>query len=155
MTTFRAPILLGGGATVRPDTAGVPDMSITAVSDGEGAVIGADGTALRTAQTPSTPEHATALANTAVTQTFAAVAGQAHRLTSLVVSYSAAPTGGRVTVAEGVTTLLEVDVTTAGPTVVPLPAGGLKGSVNTAMTVTLAAAGTGVVGKVNTGRITA
>lgn len=155
MPSLRSAPVFGGGATVRPDTAGVPDLNATVLAGSEGALVGVESGGLKTAEAPSTPQHGTAAANTAVTQTFAAVAAQAHRLTSLVVSYSAAPTGGRVTVSDGATVVFEVDVTAAGPVMVPLPAGGLKGSVNTALTVTLAAAGAGVVGKVNTGRITA
>lgn len=155
MPSLRAALLQGGGATVRPDTPGVPDLNVTVLATTEGAFLATEAGALKTAPTPSTPAHVTAAANTAVVATFAAVAGQTHRLTLLVVSYSAAPTGGRVTVADGGTTVLDVDVTGAGVLVVPLPSGGVKGSVNTAMTVTLAAGGVAVVGKLNTARITA
>ncbi len=68
-------------------------------------------------------------------------------------SYSAAPTGGRLTVQDGATTILDFSITAAGPR--SLPSGGpparlgLKGSLNTAMTVTLAAGGAAVSGKVN------
>lgn len=155
MPTLRSAPSFGGGATVRPDTAGVPDLAAAVLSSSEGVLVGVENSGLKTAPAPSTPQHATAAANTAVTQTFAAVAGQSHRLTGLVVSYSAAPTAGRVTVSDGAAVVFEVDVAAAGPVSVPLPAGGLQGSVNTAMTVTLAAAGASVVGKVNTARVTA
>lgn len=155
MPSLRAALLQGDGATVRPDTAGVPDLNVSVLATSEGALVGAEDGSLKTTQTPSVPLHVTAAANTAVVATFAAVAAQTHRLTVLVVSYSAAPTGGRITVADGGTTVLDVDLTAAGPLVVPLPAGGIEGSVNTAMTVTLAAGGAAVVGKVNTARITA
>jgi hypothetical protein len=97
---------------------------------------------------------ATAAANTAVTQTITAVAGESHRLVFLAFSYSSAPTGGRVTVADGGTTILDLDVTAGGPYVVVLPGSGLEGTAGQALTVTLAAAGVAVVGKLNTGVIT-
>lgn len=158
MPTLRSAPTFGGGATVRPDTAGVPDLNATVLANSEGVLVGVEDGALKTTSgtTPSTPQHTTAgAANAAVTHTFAAVAGQAHRLTFLLVSYSGGPTGGRITVTDGATTVLDAHVTAAGPTVLPLPPGGLKGSVNTAMTVTLAAGGLSIVGKLNTGLITA
>lgn len=155
MPTLRSAPSFGGGATVRPDTAGVPDLTVSALANSEGVLVGVENGGLKTTEAASTPQHATAAANTAVTQTFAAVVGKSHRLTSLAVSYSAAPTGGRVTVSDGGTVVFEVDVTAAGPVSVPLPGGGLQGTANTAMTVTLAAGGAAVIGKVNTGRITA
>lgn len=97
--------------------------------------------------------NATAAANTAVVATFAAVAGMRHTLTGCTVSYSAAPTGGRLTVADGGATVYDVDIIAGGPTAVPLPANGIAGAPGNAMTVTLAAAGAAVVGKLNTSRI--
>jgi hypothetical protein len=97
--------------------------------------------------------NATAAVNTAVVATFGAVAGMRHNLIGCTVSYSAAPTGGRLTVADGGTTVYDVDIIAGGPTPIPLPAGGIVGTVGNAMTVTLAAAGAAVVGKLNTQRI--
>jgi hypothetical protein len=121
--------------------------SVSGVGEGQGVV---------QAMAPSStaPAAAAPAANTAATVTFAAVAGQSHRLTFLVVSYSGAPTGGRLTVADGATTIIDIDVTAAGPFVVPLPNGGIKGTVATAMTITLAAGGAGVAGKVSAAKIT-
>lgn len=117
----------------------------------------ADGLGVLLASQPGStaPAAAAPAVNTAAVITFAAVAGQSHRLTFLVVSYNAAPTGGRLTVADGATNLVDMDVTAAGPLVVPLPPGGIKGSVNTAMTITLAAAGAAVSGKVSAAKLTA
>lgn len=166
MATIKSDSLTGS-VTV-PAGAGVSSVEVVAITDGEGALVGfdtggvkvsavspLDAGGVKVSQASSTPQSSTAAANTAVVQTFAAVAAQVHRLTMLAVSYSAAPTGGRVTVADGGTTILDLDVTAAGTFFVPLPDGGLKGTVNTAMTVTLAAAGAAVVGKVNSGRVTA
>lgn len=150
-----------GGPAGAPDTvvvpaaAGVPATRAVVLVDGEGAILASDGGALSSNTPGATGQHSTAAANTAVVQTIAAVAAKSHRLVALSLSYSAAPTGGKITVADGASTILELDVTAGGPLSVPLPAGGLKGSVNTAMTVTLAAAGAGVIGKVNTSRVTA
>lgn len=111
---------------------------------------------LPVAQPPSTAPAAASGANAAATITFAAVAGQSHRLTFLAASYSAAPTGGRLTVADGATTILDLDLTGAGTAGVPaLPAGGIQGTANTAMTITLAAGGAGIVGKLSAAKRTA
>ncbi len=106
----------------------------------------------------SIPFADTAAANTAISRVFAAVATQRNRLTLLVASFSvAAPAAGTtLIVQDGATTVLSVDVPTAlGPFVVPLPAGGIQGTINTAMTVTLAAGGGTSVGKLSTAKVTA
>lgn len=97
--------------------------------------------------------NATAAANTAVTATFAAVAGMRHVLTGCIASYSAAPVGGRLTVTDGAATVYDVDIIAGGPTPIPLPAGGIMGTVGAAMVVTLAAGGGTTVGKLNTSRV--
>lgn len=106
------------------------------------------------AEAPSDPFSDTAAANTAVVRTFAAVPGQIHRLTALAWSYSAAPTGGRILVQDGAATRLDLDITAGGQAPDAMPPGGIQGTVNTAMTVTLAAAGVGIVGKLFTAKIT-
>lgn len=88
-------------------------------------------------------------ANTAAVITFAAAAGQRHHLVSVAWSYSAAPTGGRLTVEDGAGVFVfDVDITAAGPGSKDFlwP---IRGEVNTAMVVTLAAGGAGVSGKLN------
>ena len=112
------------------------------------------------AESPAaTPVHTTAAANTAVVRTYAAVAGQRHRLVALSCSFSAAAaTTGLLTVEDGAgTTVFSVDVPLAvnTPFVAQLPDGGIQGSVNTALIITLAAGGAGAVGKVNTAKVTA
>jgi hypothetical protein len=83
-------------------------------------------------------------ANTAATQTIAAVVGKRHVLFKIAYSYSAAPTGGRLSVTDGGTTVFDVDITLAGPGAFTLmePMG-----INSEMIVTLAAGGVGITGK--------
>jgi hypothetical protein len=110
--------------------------------------------ALSPAQLPSTPNKATAAANTAVTVTLAAVAGESHRLTYLAYSYSASPTGGQITITDGGTTIFDLDVTSSWEVFESLPPGGIKCSTNSAVVLTLAAGGAGIVGKLNVGSVT-
>ncbi len=63
-------------------------------------------------------------------------------------SYDAAPTGGKLTITVDAATKFEVDITAAGPLEFLFP-GGLYGSENQAVVITLAAAGGAIVGKVN------
>lgn len=86
---------------------------------------------------------------------FAAGAGVTHRLVFLAASYAPAPTGGRLSVADGASTIIDLDIAAAGPLVVPLPPGGIKGTRGQAMSITLAGGGAGVVGKVQAGRLVA
>jgi hypothetical protein len=85
-------------------------------------------------------------AGAAVTVTVAGVTGQTHYLHGVQWSYSAAPTGGRLTSSGLVGDDVDLDVTEAGPESVecfgaPAASGG-------ALAVTLAAPGGAVVGKV-------
>lgn len=89
--------------------------------------------------------YATAAANTAVVVTVAALPSQQHVLAGVAWSYSATPTGGKLTIADGSTTVLEVDITAGGPGSLYLPP--LGGTTNTALVVTLAAGSGAVVGK--------
>lgn len=98
---------------------------------------------------PSTPVSATAAANTAVTVTVPATAGQANRIQALSGSYSAAPTGGTLTVVVNGVTILQADITAAGLFTIPLPDGGLECAVGFSAVVTLTAAGAAVVGRLN------
>lgn len=92
-----------------------------------------------------TSNHGTAAANTAVAITVTALPDQQHVLAGVVWSYSAAPTGGKLTVADGASTVLEVDIIAGGPGSLVLPP--LGGSTNTNLVVTLAAGGAGIIGK--------
>lgn len=92
----------------------------------------------------------TSVANTDGIITVAAVADKRHTLHKLVWSYSAAPTGGGITVSGGAVTL-DIDVTAAGPGSLSI---NYLCAVNTAMVVTIKAGSGTVVGKLYIERIT-
>ncbi len=92
-------------------------------------------------------------ANTLAQVQFGAVTGKRHHLTQVAWSYSAAPTGGRLTVEDGAAVVFDLDITAAGPGHIAFP-NPLRGEVGQALTVKLAAAGASVVGKVNAYRYT-
>lgn len=98
---------------------------------------------------PSSPVSATAAVNTAVVVTINGVASQAIRITSLSWSYNSAPTGGVITVVVNAVTILQLDVTAAGPGFVELPPGGLECALGQSAVITLTAAGAAVAGRVN------
>lgn len=89
-------------------------------------------------------------ANTAAVVTYAAAgAGIYHVIDQIICGYSGAPTGGRLTIEDGSgTTVWSIDIPAAGPQTFTFPEG-IRGSANTALIITLAAAGAGVSGKVN------
>ena len=83
-------------------------------------------------------------AATAAVITKAAVAGRRWLIHNIQWSYSAAPTGGKLTITDGGTTIFDIDITAAGPGSVDLT---LKGSLNSAVVITLASGAGAVVGK--------
>jgi len=93
--------------------------------------------------------HAPA-ANTAAVVTYAAsTTGGAHIINGIGYSYSAAPTGGNLKVEDGSgNTVLSLDITEAGTRFIPFQ-NAVKGSVNTALIITLSAGGGSVVGKLS------
>ena len=96
------------------------------------------------------PSSATSGAGAAVSITLAADPLIRYILRALNVSYSAAPTGGRISVTDGGTTVLDMDITAAGPLSIYLGEGGIQGiGKNRAMVATLAAPGGAVIGKVS------
>lgn len=98
----------------------------------------------------STDEVNVPAANTAAVLTFTAAGeNMANVLSGLAYSYSAAPTGGRLTIADGSETVLDLDITAAGENTIEFKPP-RKGRANRAMTVTLAAGGAGITGKLNT-----
>lgn len=98
------------------------------------------------------------VANTVATVTFPAVATGRWRLVAILASYSAAPTGGSLTVVgdqvplpdgsnPAAKTVVDLDVIAGGPLAVPLPPQGIQmPDAGADMIVTLAAAGAAVVG---------
>lgn len=87
-------------------------------------------------------------AATAAVVTYAAVSGQYHVIRGIAFSYSATPTGGRLTVEDvSGTVIYDQDVTAAGPVNVVFPLPLRSAAVNTALIVTLASGAGAVVGK--------
>jgi hypothetical protein len=90
--------------------------------------------------------HATAAAATAVVITLPAVENRRSVLHGVQWSYSAAPTGGKLTITTNAVTIFEEDITASGPgghTIV------LPSLNNTTMVITLASGAGAVVGKLN------
>jgi hypothetical protein len=92
--------------------------------------------------------HTPAADTAAVVTLAAAGAGICNIVHQIVWSYSEMPTSGNLKVKDGATTIFSVDVTVGGPGPIRFEPG-IKGTVNTAMTITLAAGGGTCVGKVN------
>lgn len=87
-------------------------------------------------------------ANTAAVVTLAADTSRRNGIASIHYSYSAAPTGGRLTITDGGTTVFNIDIIAGGENSLYFdpPLAGLH---NSAVVVTLAAGGGVVVGKLN------
>lgn len=98
----------------------------------------------------SASNRATAAVNTAVVINKAAAgAGISNVIGAVYWSYNAAPTGGKLTIEDGSGTIVfEVDITSAGPGQLNFEPQ-QKGTANTALIITLAAAGAAVTGKLN------
>src|SRR5437588_5344744 len=83
-------------------------------------------------------------ANTAAVVSYTAGAtGVQHCLSGVAWSYSAAPTGGNLQISDGSNVIFSMDITAAGAGVVYFTPP-KKGSAATALTITLAAGGSGV-----------
>jgi hypothetical protein len=92
--------------------------------------------------------HAPAAATAAVI-TYAAETGRQHVIGGIWYSYSAAPTGGRLTIEDGAgTVVFDLTITAAGPGSVSFDAP-LCGSPGVALVITLASGAGAVVGKLN------
>lgn len=99
--------------------------------------------------TPLAAANYATASNAAAVVTVAAAATKCHAISGLAWSYSGSPTSGMVKIEDGSgTTVFSLDITAAGPGSV-LFGKPMRGTVNTALIVTLAAGGGGVVGKVN------
>lgn len=96
-------------------------------------------------------QQATSAGGAAVSITLAAVTGPDRKrvIDRVDWSYSAAPTGGRLTIASGAQATYDLDIAAAGPGVVDFSRGGFKGLAATSLVVTLAGGGGAVVGKLN------
>lgn len=87
-------------------------------------------------------------ANTAAAVTYPADEGRSHVITGIAWSYDALPTGGSLTVKDGTDTVFVIGITSKGPGAIEFPEP-KKGGRNKSMTVTLAAGGEGVTGKLS------
>jgi hypothetical protein len=97
----------------------------------------------------TTSDTTTSTAHTAVSITYAALAGLAHAIHSLIVSYHGGTASGELKVEDGVgTTVFSIVLPAAGVYIIPFPVP-LLGSKNTALVVTLADGGASVIGKIN------
>ncbi len=87
--------------------------------------------------------------NAAAVVTYGAVSALCNVISGIAWSYSTAPTGGNLKIEDGAgNTVFTIDITAAGPGVFTFDPH-KRGTVNTAMIVTLAAGGSGVTGKVS------
>lgn len=93
-------------------------------------------------------ETATGAGGQATTITYTADNDAAHVISGLAWSYSAAPTGGNISIADGADTVFDMPVTAAGPGWITFNPP-KRGHAGNAMVITLAAPGGAVVGKVN------
>lgn len=93
--------------------------------------------------------HYDSATNDVASVTIAALENVPVEISSILTSYSAAPTGGKVTIESPAgTTICEYDVTAAGPAPVSFAGTPLPGADGEAVVVKLAAAGgVGIVGK--------
>jgi len=66
-------------------------------------------------------------------------------------SYSAAPAGGRLTIADEHRTIVDIDITTAGTDSLWIPPGGLACQEGDGLNIVLFAGGAGITGKLNAG----
>lgn len=104
---------------------------------------------LEASRTVAAANYATAT-NAAATLTYAAAgSGVSHVIGGIVFSYSGTPTGGSLTITDGGVTVFSVDITASGPGPIVFPRP-MKFAANSAVVVTLAAGGSGIVGKVQT-----
>jgi hypothetical protein len=96
----------------------------------------------------SSPDNVVTGINVDVERVFAAAAGIRHIISAIIFSYSDTPTGGRLTVEDGAAVVFDIDITAKGAGRVPFEPP-LRGTINTALTITLYDGGAAVVGKLN------
>lgn len=93
-------------------------------------------------------ETSTSGAGAATSQVWPASAGTSHVLGGIFWSYNTTPTNGKLTIADGATTVFEIDIPTAGAGFIPFLPPRIYTAGNT-LTITLAGGGGSVVGKLN------
>ncbi len=97
-------------------------------------------------ETSSDNSAATAILPSLNSQTGGQIASKYNGV-MLVWSYSSTPTGGKVTLKKGSTTILEIDIIAGGPGFIPID--GFSSELNGSLSATIAPGGSGVVGKVS------
>lgn len=102
---------------------------------------------IRTSHVAAATNTGTAATNNPVVLTFAAVSNS-HLLGGISASYSAAPTGGGITITDGGTTIYQSDIILGGVTNIQFNPP-LRSASNSALVITLAAGGSGITGKLN------
>jgi hypothetical protein len=87
-------------------------------------------------------------AGAASTITYVASPGNSHTISGVAWSYGASPTGGNLLIQDGSNTILNLDITAAGPGVIVFPRP-KKGTPGANLVITLAGGGGSVQGRVN------
>lgn len=87
--------------------------------------------------------------NTAAVITISALAEERWAVIQIFGSYDATPTGGKVTVTSAGVTIFEIDLPAAGPFNGLLGDAPIQGGKNEDVVITLAAGGSGKIGKLN------
>jgi hypothetical protein len=95
------------------------------------------------------PDSVVGSAGAAASLTYAANPNSKHVIVQLIVSYSAAPTGGGLTITDAGQNILNIDIVGSGPTVITFDPPLQQLQLNQALVITLAAPGGAVVGKLN------
>jgi hypothetical protein len=96
----------------------------------------------------SASETSAPAANVAAVVQYGGQNGLSHAIYGVAWSYNGSPTGGNLMIQDGVTVVFQVDITAAGPGSFNFAAP-LQISVGSTMTITLAAGGSGISGKVD------
>jgi hypothetical protein len=97
----------------------------------------------------STGDVAAPSSNTAAVVTYAASAGAGHCVGQVSWSYNGDPTAGNLKIEDGSgNVIFSIDITAGGPGSIAFTPP-KKGTINTALIVTLAAGGSGISGKVS------
>jgi hypothetical protein len=88
--------------------------------------------------------------NTNITITLPASSGVTHFVTGIIASYSAAPTGGRMQVLDGTTTIFDIDIAITNPAPIMFPDSNPPYAVQgSALGIRLASGGATITGRLN------
>lgn len=102
-----------------------------------------------TAEAKALPAGATPAGNTAAVQTIVPSSGKKSvAISGVMWSYSGNPTGGNLQISDGNTVVKNIDIPSGGQNWIPFPVP-LRATQGNTLTLTLAAGGNGVSGKVD------